>query len=511
MREVDATVVIVGAAPTGLMLAGELGLAGVRPLVLERLTEVNPVAKAGGIGGRILELMDYRPLGERIRAAGSPPPSGPGFPFGGIHVDMSILDESPMHALLIPQPELERLLEEYAVGLGAEVRRGHALIGLRQDDGGVTLDVRGPNGPYTVTARYVVGCDGVGSRVRELAGIPYLGVDYPEVQRIGRTTLPDGVTVRDDGGYDVAGYGVLPFGYTQTAGGVIAAGAVDRTTFGVYTAEDEDTEYDDAEPMTRDELSASITRVLGVELPLGDPIRLTRFTYAARNAQRYRDGRVFLAGDAAHRFPSGGVALNAGMVDVINLAWKLAAVLTGGSPDALLDTYHDERHPVAARTLQHTQAQVALRRGHDEASEALRKVFAELMSDEQATRRIGAMIAGSDIGYDGTGHPLVGEFLPNLPLYTERYATSVGELLKAVRPVLLDLADRADARTVAAGFGSRVDVVQAAADDPPAEALLIRPDGHIAWAATNDDRVAGLRDALESWFGEMREADLSNA
>jgi 2-polyprenyl-6-methoxyphenol hydroxylase-like FAD-dependent oxidoreductase len=505
MHDADANVVIVGAAPTGLMLAAELRLTGVRPLVLERLPEVRTVAKAGGIGGRILDLMDYRAVGERIRAAGTSVGPGPGFPFGGLHVDMSILDESPMTALLIPQPELERLLQAYAVELGAEIRRGHEVTGLRQDDDGVTLDVHGPDGDYVVTARYVVGCDGVGSRIRELAAIAFPGVTYPEVHRLGQTTMPAGVTVGDDGDYEVEGYGRLPFGYLQTAGGVFAAGSTSGATFSVYTAVDEGAEYDEDAPMTLEELSDSVERVLGTKLPLGEPSRLTRFTYAARSAERFRDGRVLLAGDAAHRFPTGGVALNAGMVDAVNLGWKLAAVVHGWAPDSLLDTYHDERHLVAARTQQHSQAQVALRRGHDDAAEALRKVFGELLSDPSATRRIGAMIAGTDIGYpapDGS-HPLAGGFAPNLVLRTDHGTTTVGELVQTVRPVFLDLADRADLRAVAREWSPRVDVVTAVTDSPPADALLIRPDAHIAWAATADDDATGLLEALTHWFGAV--------
>lgn len=183
MRDIDASVIIVGAAPTGLMLAGELCLTGLQPLVLDRLPAVRAIAKAGGIGGRILELMDYRAVGERVRAAGAHVSHGSGYPFGGLHVDMAGLDDPPMRALLVPQPQLESLLEEYAAGLGAEIRRGHEVTGLRQDGDGVTLDVHGPDGRYELRAAYVVGCDGIGSRVRELAGIPYIGVTYPEVHR----------------------------------------------------------------------------------------------------------------------------------------------------------------------------------------------------------------------------------------------------------------------------------------------------------------------------------------
>jgi hypothetical protein len=248
--------------------------------------------------------------------------------------------------------------------------------------------------------------------------------------------------------------------------------------------------------------------VLGVDLPLGEPIRLTRFTFHARQVERYRDGRILMAGDAAHLFPAPGVALNAGLIDTVNLGWKLAAAVHGWAPAGLLDTYHDERHLAGERTLLHTRAQVALRRGHDEAAVALRDLFQELMADEQPLRRIGALIAGTDIRYplpNPNDHPLTGTFAPDLALRTDRGATSLGELLHPARPVLLDLADRTDLREIDRDWQHRVDLHTAVTDDRPADALLIRPDAHIAWAATIDEPIDAatpeLRDALSGWFG----------
>ena len=213
--------------------------------------------------------------------------------------------------------------------------------------------------------------------------------------------------------------------------------------------------------MTLTELRDSIRRVLGVDLPLGDPTRLTRFTFHARHVERYRDGRILLAGDAAHLFPAPGVALNAGMLDSVNLGWKLAAAIHGWAPAGLLDTYHDERHLAGERTLLHTRAQVALRRGHDPAAEALRELFQELLTDEQPLRRIGALIAGTDIRYPPPGpdhHALTGTFAPDLPLHTDRGTTSVAELMHTARPVLLDLADRPDLRETARDWQHRIDI-----------------------------------------------------
>ncbi len=403
----ETHVVVVGAGPTGLMLAGELARAGTRTLLLERRSEPSEVAKAGGLSGQILQLLHYRGELDRFRVAGSP--SGPGgsapaprFPFGGIHLDFTDLDVSPMQAMLLPQPQLEAVLAERAIERGAVVRRGHTVVGMRQDDDSVTVEVRGPDGPYEVTALFLVGCDGGRSRVRELTGIGFPGTAFPEIERLASLTVPDGVTVLDDGGLEVSGVGKIPFGYAATEHGVFA-GYGRGETMGVYTAEVEATEYDDDVPMSVAELSASVSRVLGIDLPLGEPLRMTRFGYSAKQADTYRAGRVFLAGDAAHLFPAGGVAVNAGMLDAANLAWKLTANVEGWAPAALLDTYTDERRTAAERTLLHTRAQVALRRGHGPGGDALRALFVEL-----ERRRAAVAPARCLDGRHGRGLPTVG-------------------------------------------------------------------------------------------------------
>ena len=505
----DADVIIVGAGPTGLMLAGELGLAGVRPLVLERLPQPSETPKAGGLSGQILELLRYRGELERFEAASTGPRPAPRFPFGGMHVDFTQLADPPMQAMPLPQPLLERLLAELARELGAEIRRGQEVVGLSQDEATVTADVRGSDGEHRVTARYLVGCDGASGRVRDLAGISFPGTTYPEVQRLAQVTVPDSVTVLENRDLDVAGVGRIAFGFTRTERGEFAQGSTDPQLMGLFTSEEESADYDDDEPMTLTELRDSIRRVLGVDLPLGEPTRLTRFTFHARQVERYRDGRILLAGDAAHLFPAPGVALNAGLLDSVNLAWKLAAAIHGWAPTGLLDTYDEERRLAADRTLLHTRAQVALRRGHDPAAEALRELFQELLVDEQPARRLAALIAGSDMRYPVPGHErhlLVGAFAPDLTLRTDQGTTSVAELMHTARPVLLDLADRPELREVAHGWRHRVDVQTAETDDRPADALLIRPDAHIAWAATADEptdaAAVALREALSGWFGK---------
>ncbi len=511
----DVDVIVVGGGPTGLMLAGELRLAGVRPLVLERRSRIRETPKANGLGGQILQLLHYRGLLDRFEAAcAGPAHPAPRYPFGGVHLDFSHLAEPPLRGLTLPQPELERLLDERARELDADVRRGHETVGVSQDDAAVTAEVRGPDGTYRVTARYLVGCDGARSRIRDLAGIPFPGTTYPEVNRLGQVTLPDSVTRRDNGDVDVPGLGTIHAGaFTRTDRGVFGFGWLTPDVALISTTEEEPTEIDDDTPMTLTELQDSIRHVLGADLPLGQPIRLSRYQLQARLAERYRDGRIMLAGDAAHLFPSTGVALNAGMLDTVDLAWKLAADVNGWAPADLLDTYHQERHAAGARTLLHTQAQVALRRGQDAAADALRELFVELVADEQASFRVASLIAGTDIRYPlpgPGGHPLTGTFAPDLTLHTDQGTTSVAELMHPARPVLLDLADRPDLREVARGWQHRVDVHTGKTDHRPADALLIRPDAHIAWAATTgeptDTAASALGAALSRWFGAPESA-----
>jgi 2-polyprenyl-6-methoxyphenol hydroxylase-like FAD-dependent oxidoreductase len=505
----DWGVVIVGAGPTGLMLAAELRLGGVRPLVLERKSERRDTPKAGGLGGQVLELLRYRGLLDRFVNACTGPMPEPRFPFGGVHLDLTGLQDGPMHALPLPQAKLEQVLDERVAELGVEVRRGHEVTGVSQDDDAATVDVQGPSGVYHLTARYVVGADGARSPVREWAGIGFPGTAYPEVNRLAQVTVPDSAVIHGNGDLEFPGLGTIAAGFTRTGRGLMGlAASPGNQVVSLYTTEDELTEYDDDVPMALEEVQDSVERVLGLRPPVHTPLRLSRFTFKARQAERYRKGRIMIAGDAAHQFPATGVAINAGMLDAVNLAWKLAAVLGGRAPEGLLDTYHDERHLAGARTLLHTQAQVALRRGHDDAADALRTVFQELLADEPALRRMGALLAGADIRYPVPGadrHPLTGAFSPDLPLRTAAGATSVAELMHAARPVLLDLAGRSDLVEAAGKWADRVDVVTAESDGRPADALLIRPDAHIAWAATVNESAdtAGpsLEQALTDWFG----------
>jgi 2-polyprenyl-6-methoxyphenol hydroxylase-like FAD-dependent oxidoreductase len=513
----DADVIIVGAGPTGLMLAGELCLAGVRPLVLERQPRLRETPKANGFNGQIVELVRYRGLLDRVEAAsGRPIGPAPAAPFGGVQLDFSHLADPPIQAVHLPQPRLERLLDEHARELGAGLRRGHEVVGISQYDATVTADVRGRDGPCRVTARYLVGCDGPRSRVRDLAGISFPGITYPEVNRLGQVTWPESVTRFDNGDLDLPGLGRIRPGFTRTDRGVFGFGSLTSGVSLLQTTEDEPAEVDDDVPMTLTEFQDSIRRVLGADLPLAGVTRLSRYGFQARQAERYRDGRILLAGDAAHQFPATGIGINVGMLDAVNLAWKLAAAIGGRAPAGLLDTYHDERHFAGARALRQTQAQVALRRGQDPAAQALRELFLELGADEQPLRRLGALIAGTDTRYPMPGpsqHVLTGTFAPNLTLHTGQGTTSVADLMHPARPILVDLADRPDLRETARDWQHRVDIHTAKTDHQPADALLIRPDAHIAWAAGTgepaDTAAPALREALCCWFGPPATSDRS--
>ncbi|MFC4115315.1 FAD-dependent monooxygenase [Nonomuraea zeae] len=493
-------VLIVGAGPVGLMLACELGLAGIRPIVLDKRPEPGDLPKANGLGGQIIDLLDHRGLLERF-SAGSPfSGRAPGFPFGSVPLRFAGLDDIPLRLLMIQQPRLERLLAERAAELGAEIRRGQEVVSLAQDEHGVTLGIEvgpgveggpgagdGPGvegGRREVRARYVVGGDGGRSRLRELAGVGFPGTTDDEVLRMGHFAADVSVFESPQVSGLQPGWNRRPYGrvlLTSLQPGVVIAGVREK---GAYSGG----------PVTREEFMAAVRRVLGEDLPLGKPIWLSATVSQARLAERYRAGRVFLAGDAAHLFPAGGSALNVGMTDAANLAWKLAARLRGRGAEWLLDTYESERRPVAERALMQTRAQAALDRVEGEDGEALRALLTEVFAHEQAARHLAAMLHGSDTRYGsgnlpGGEHPLVGRFVPDLVLADGR---RVAELMRAARPVLLDLGGGGTVPGDCAGW---IDVVRARCDDPPAGALLIRPDGYVAWAGTD-----GLAQAAGKWF-----------
>jgi 2-polyprenyl-6-methoxyphenol hydroxylase-like FAD-dependent oxidoreductase len=500
-------IVVVGGGPTGLMLAYELALAGKPPIVLERQPEPRELPKANGLVGRIVQLLDYRGLLERFSEGSPQAGPAPSFFFGAVPLRLSSLAANPLHLLVIPQPRLERLLGECAGELGTRIRRGHQVEALTQDDDGVTLDVRGPDGRYTMRAGYVVGCDGAHSTVRGQAGIGFPGTTSEVVTRIGHVVLPPSLIDPVTGELHVPGAGHLRLGWNYTERGKVGVMSFRPGVHVVTAAEADQSGVDSDAAVTLEELRGSVRRVLGADIAMSDPTWLSRTTASSRLADRYRAGRVMVAGDAAHLFPAGGSALNTGLLDAVNLGWKLAAQAGGAAPAGLLESYHTERHAVGGQVLTHTRAQ-AVMASIGEGPRALRELFEEVLNLPQALHHVAAMLHGDDVRYPcgtATGsHPLAGRWAPDLALDTAGGPTRVGELLRQARPVLLDLAGHEEWRAVAGRWKDRVDVVAAGCADAPAEALLIRPDGHVAWAAADGPREAeaqGLREALTRWFG----------
>jgi 2-polyprenyl-6-methoxyphenol hydroxylase-like FAD-dependent oxidoreductase len=518
----SASVVIAGGGPVGLMLAIELCLAGLRPVVLERLPQISEIPKGNGLVGQIVQMLDYRGLLEPLRAESTYTGPVPAFSFGPLQLHFSGLGESPLQVLAIPQRRLEHMLAERLTELGGSIRRRHELTEFTQDDDAVTVCVTGPAGEYRLTASYLVGCDGAHSAVRKLAGIEFPGVTSSEVSLIGRVTLPEAVIVAGSGEIELPGLGRIPLTMQQrTPRGMYSVApltSLDATaaegTYIVYTREDADaaadtpggTRISDREPpVTLAELQASFRRVTGADVRMTEPTWLTRTVGNTRQADRYRKGRVLLAGDAAHVF---GLALNAGLLDSINLAWKLAAQVQGQAPAGLLDSYHAERHQAGRRALLHTRAQRALS-GSGEITGAVRELFGELLTLPGVARYLGELIAGTDVRYDMPGsaaveHPLAGRLAPDIRLTTDAGSTRVAELMRAARPVLLDFTPDGRVLAGAADWTLRVPgmVVKPLGNAVVPDGMLIRPDGYVAWATGPGAAhpTAGLSEALHTWF-----------
>lgn len=491
-------VVIAGAGPNGLMLACELSLAGVRPVVLERLPDPTTEQRANGLVGQVVRMLDRRGLRQRLTS--DPPRPTPGFVFGALPLDLSALDDNPLHILPVPQRRIEEMLAERATELGVEIRRGHELTGFTQDADGVTVDV---TGPYRLRARYLVGADGGRSMTRRLAGIDFPGVTTDNtVSRQAHVTVPAELVDPATMGLTVPGHGVIPpFQHHRTDHGLFVYAPFPGRPAMVSTTEW--TAADDA-PMTIAELRDSVRRVLGVDVPLGPPegdeppVLRRRTGGNTRLANRFRAGRVLLVGDAAHvHSATGGPGLNLGLQDAVNLGWKLAATVAGWAPPGLLDTYETERRPVSERVMMHSQAQTALTAPGPEVT-ALRELFTELLRDNDTVRRIAELMAGADVRYDmGADGPLVGRWAPDLVLDTDDGPVRLADLTHDGRPLLLDLTGALADET----HGGRVRVVTARADTPLG-GILLRPDCHVAWAAREPD-VDGLRAACERWFGQV--------
>ena len=492
-------VVIVGGGPNGLLLAGELALAGVRPTVLERLPERPAMPKANGLVGRVVQALDQRGLYASLSGREGPPVAMPAFQFGALPLELSRLEDNPMFVLPIPQRRLEELLEERARALGVQVLRGHRVTALSQDAGRVTAEVAGPDGAYELTARFLVGADGGRSTVRKHLGIGFPGItDRGFTSRSGQVVIDPPGAVPGTGELEVPGLGRLrPATFTRTEHGLFAYGMFQPGLYRVSAVEWSQTPLEDTDDMPLEELRGAVRRVLGADVPMREPDgahpALRRSAGVnSRQAERYRQGRVFLVGDAAHVHSGmGGPGLNLGMQDALNLGWKLAAEVGGWAPEGLLDTYESERRPVGERVVMQTRAQMALTAPGANTT-ALRALFGELLTDPANIRRVAELMAGADVRYgDGHTHPLSGRWAPDLTLRTDDGPRRVAELLRRARPLLLS-------RTSGAGraWEPRIDVVTTA--DAPAEAVLIRPDGYVAWAGED---TGGLEAALRAWCG----------
>ncbi|MEU1368142.1 rifampin monooxygenase [Streptomyces sp. NPDC005803] len=469
-------VIVVGGGPTGLMLAAELRLHDVHVVVLEKLTGPTGESRGQGLHARSVEMLDQRGLLDRFLAVSEK------FQVGGLFGGIATawperLDTAHPYGVATPQPVTERLLEERAVELGTEIRRGCEVVGVSQDEAGVTVELADGT---RLRSRYLVGCDGGRSAVRKLVGVGFPGepatvetllgemevAEDPEkvaavVAEVRRTQLRFGVSPPVDGVCRV----VVP------AEGV----AEDRTA-----------------PPTLEDFKQRLRAVAGTDFGVRSPRWMSRFGDATRQAERYRVGRVLLAGDAAHIHPpTGGQGLNLGVQDAFNLGWKLAATVQGWAPEGLLDSYHAERHPVGSAVLDNTRAQITLL-GTDPGATALRALFTKLMGFEEVNRYVTGMITAVDIRYDfGEGHELLGRRMRDVELKGGRRLYS---LMHQGRGLLLDRTGRLSVE----GWTDRVDHVVDAVEDVDVAAVLLRPDGHVAWAG--DDQRA-LLDRLPRWFG----------
>jgi 2-polyprenyl-6-methoxyphenol hydroxylase-like FAD-dependent oxidoreductase len=492
----ERAVVIAGGGPTGLMLAGELALAGVDVAIVERRASQDLAgSRAGGLHSRTIEVFDQRGIADRFLAEGQVAQVAA---FGGTRLDISGFPTRHPYGLGLWQNHIERILAGWVGELGVPINYGLEVTGFARDDAGVDVELADGR---SLRAEYLVGCDGGRSLVRRAAGIEFPGWDPTTSALIAEVELAE----EPELGIHTDGIGIHSFGrveYEIRDGEVVYA---DRGPVRVMVTEEHVGAT--AEPTLRD-LSEALIAVWGTDYGVHSPTWISRFTDMTRQAAAYRDGRVLLAGDAAHvHSPVGGQGLNIGVQDSVNLGWKLAQVVKGTSPESLLDTYHAERHPVAARVLRNTMAQVALRRP-DDRSKALDVVVAELLSMDEPGQRFAAMMSGLDVHYDlGDGHPLLGRRMPDLDLVTDDGPLRVFTLLHDARPVLLNLGE--PGATDITPWADRVQLIDAEYDGPwelPAlgavtapTAVLVRPDGYVAWVG--EGTQPGLAEALTTWFG----------
>ncbi|MGV9823325.1 FAD-dependent monooxygenase [Nocardia xishanensis] len=481
-------VVIAGAGPTGLMLACELRTLGLEVAVLDALPARTGESRAGGIHARTMEVLDQRGLLDGILAQGDPRQVGH---FAGIPVDFSDYATRYPFTLVIPQSLIERELESRAAELGVTVQWDAPVAGYRQDAYGVEIEIGGSNGIRRMRAAYLVGCDGGRSAVRKLAGIDFAGTEATMTGMLADVELADPPAEQF-------------FGHRRGMGDFSAV----QLQPGWYrlVVQRHDLVLERGATVSFDDFRANFTEIAGTDLGMHSPRWVSHYGDAARHADRYRAGRVFLAGDAAHiHYPAGGQGLNLGVQDAVNLGWKLAAALRDGADDDLLDTYESERRPVAARVLHNTRAQTALSRPGPH-TDALRDIMGDLITLDEVRHRIGLMITALDIDYDtASDHPLAGRRVPDVDLVTADGPARAHELLRPARPILLRLDNTSPTPesnnhfdTVLASSHATHWPVPGVGDIPRPAALLIRPDGYTVWAT--DDPTAALPDTFRNWL-----------
>ncbi|CAM5610677.1 putative oxygenase [Streptomyces narbonensis] len=490
-RYMDAAVIVVGAGPAGMMLAGELRLAGVDVVVLERLAQRTGESRGLGFTARTMEVFDQRGILPRF---GEVETSNQGH-FGGLPIDFGVLEGALQAAKTVPQSVTETHLEQWAGSLGADIRRSHEVLSLTDDGDGVTVEVRGPEGEHTLRAAYLVGCDGGRSLVRKAAGF-----DFPGTPATMEMYLAD-----------IKGIDLAPRMIGETLpGGMVMVGPLPGGITRIIVCERGTPPRRRETPPSFDEVADAWKRLTGDDISHAEPVWVSAFGNATRQVTEYRRGRVILAGDSAHiHLPAGGQGMNTSIQDAVNLGWKLAAVVNGTASQDLLDTYHSERHAVGKRLLMNTQAQGLLFLSGPEV-QPLRDVLGELIKYEEVAKHLAAMVSGLEITYDvGTGsHPLLGKRMPHLELQTASgRTTSSTELLHSARGVLLDLTDNPRLRARAGAWSDRLDIVtatpgagSAAAELEGTTAVLIRPDGYVAWAAPGSHHDLPM--AVERWFGK---------
>jgi 3-(3-hydroxy-phenyl)propionate hydroxylase len=482
----EHAVVIVGGGPTGLMLAGELALAGVDVAIVERRASQDLTgSRSGGLHSRTIEIFDQRGIADRFLKEGQVAQVAW---FAGIPLDISDFPSRHNYVLALWQTHIERILAGWVGELTVPIYRGREVTGFAQDATGV--DVALSDGPL-LRAEYLVGCDGGRSRIRKAADIEFRGWDPTTSNLIAEVELaeePPEWGIRRDA-LGIHSLSKLEDGRRVRV--LVTEQHVGATT----------------EPTLRD-LREAVIAVYGTDYGIHSPTSISRFTDITRQAAAYRKGRVLLAGDAAHVHPpDGGQGLQTGVQDAVNLGWKLAQVVKQTSPESLLDTYHAERHPVAARVLRNTMAAIALRRA-DDRTKALRDMVSDILSMDAPRKRVAAMLSGLDIKYDlGEGHPLLGRRMPDLDLVTSKGPLRTFTLLHDARPVLLNFSEPSHLDITQ--WADRVQLVDAkylgvwelpviGTVTAPA-AVLIRPDGYVAWVGDKTDQ--GLADALTTWFG----------